>query len=46
MRVKTGIEAAPAWTCMKPDLKPVTLDMTLLIGVQGSEKADWTTEWF
>lgn len=33
-------------TGMKPDLKPVTLDMTVLMGTQGEEKADWTTEWF
>lgn len=33
-------------TGMKPDLKPVTFDMTVLMGAQGEEKADWTTEWF
>jgi hypothetical protein len=27
-------------------LKPVTFDMTVFMGSQGEEKADWTTEWF
>lgn len=40
---KTGILFE---TGMKPDLKPVTFDMTVLMGAQGEEKADWTTEWF
>jgi hypothetical protein len=46
MIVNTGMEAAPGATCMKPDRKPVTLGIILLIGVQGSENADCTTEWF
>lgn len=40
---KTGIVFV---TGMKPERKPVTFDMTLLIGTQGELKADWTTEWF
>lgn len=40
---KTGIVFV---TGMKPDLKPVTFDMTVLMGAQGELNADWTTEWF
>jgi hypothetical protein len=38
---KTGILSV---TGMKPDRKPVTFDMTVLMGLQGEAKADWTTE--
>lgn len=40
---KTGTVSV---TGMKPDRKPVTFDMTVLMGAQGELKADWTTEWF
>lgn len=36
----------PGETGMKPDLIPVTLDMTLLIGTQGLAKVDCVTVWF
>jgi hypothetical protein len=38
--VNTGTEVASAATGMNPDLKPVTLDMTVLIGAHGALKAD------
>lgn len=38
--VNTGIEVALAATGMNPDLKPVTFDMTVLIGAHGELKAD------
>lgn len=31
---------------MKPEKMPLTAGWTLLIGMQGFEKAAWTTEWF
>ena len=44
--VKVGFCESVSLTGMKPEKKPVTLDMMLLIGTHGLAKLDCTTEWF
>ena len=44
MMVKTFI--IPFSGGMGPELMPVTLDMTELMGSQGRSKVDWVTVWF
>lgn len=43
---KTGMFIAFGATGMKPDLIPVTFDMTLLMGTQGLPNVDCVTVWF
>lgn len=44
--VKTGRTVALGAIGMKPENRPVTLGMMLLMGTQGLSNVDWTTEWF